>query len=236
MTLLALDTSCAIRAVAGIVKSDGTILEREIKSPSGQEQSLLAALDEMLTECGIQTAAVDCFTCGIGPGSFTGLRIGLSVVRALAWTSGKRLLGFSSLELLANSMSAADGALVVPLIDARMSKVFAAAFMNDERVLPDSDLHPEDLRDWIAKRPERRVVFLGDGLKKYEKVFHSIDSKDLEFYPEAVISGKTLCEFAIKAQNGSLSAGSFVEGLENVAPEYLRKSEAENQLLSRLKK
>lgn len=236
MTLLALDTSEASRAAIGIVRPDGTVYETEEVSESGQEHGLLAAVSGALAHCGLEPSALECVACGMGPGSFTGLRVGLSVARTLAWSLGTRILGFSSLELLAASADGVpENALVVPLIDARMSKVFAAAFSGGARVLPDSDIHPSDLAAFLSARPEREIVFAGGGYARYADVLASVPGKSVRALPGACIRGGVICRYALGALDGRLDPSVYAEGLDRVVPEYLRKSEAENQLEARSK-
>ncbi len=233
MTVLGLDTSSATKASIGIAAPGGFFYETLVVNHRGQETGLMTAVETSLQRCGFSIGSVDCFACGTGPGSFTGLRIGLSTARALAWSLGKRIVGFSSLALLAASAPEHSGdTLVVPLIDARMNKVFAAAFVQGKRVMPDSDIRPEDLIAYLQARPETGIVFAGDGLKRYGEIFRGIEGKTLKFYPDACVSGLATCRFALKALNGEMSREEYVEGIEKVMPEYLRKSEAENQLES----
>jgi tRNA threonylcarbamoyladenosine biosynthesis protein TsaB len=129
--ILALDTSSA--ASAAVVDGGGVALGRSRPVTGGrQARRLLECVHEALTDAGVGLAAIDTVVCGLGPGSFTGLRIGIAAARALAQGAGLGLAGVPSLEALAGGLAAgeagASATWVVPLIDGRRSEVFAAIY------------------------------------------------------------------------------------------------------------
>ena len=133
--ILALDTSSA--ASAAVVDGVGAVLGRSRPLSDGrQARRLLECVHEALTAAGVSLAAVDTVVCGLGPGTFTGLRIGIAAARALAQGADLRLAGLPSLEALAGGLAAgeagASAPCVVPLIDGRRDELFAAVY----RTLP----------------------------------------------------------------------------------------------------
>jgi tRNA threonylcarbamoyladenosine biosynthesis protein TsaB len=129
--ILALDTSSA--ASAAVCDDAGLALGRSRPLSDGrQARRLLECVHEALTAAGVSLAAVDTVVCGLGPGTFTGLRIGIAAARALAQGAGLQLAGVPSLEALAGGLAAgeagASAPCVVPLIDGRRDEVFAAVY------------------------------------------------------------------------------------------------------------
>lgn len=226
MNILGIDTSFLSDTSIGLYFSEAGELEMNLKAPLSQEEKLLAAVDSCLSVLNKKPEDVDVFAVGVGPGSFTGLRIGISTARGLAWSLKKKMIGLSSLELLANSVPREllnPDDVLVPVVDARMDKVFSALFRNGERVTGDMDISPESLAELVRKNGGKRALFLGDGIDKYGDQFrggHAVLMKNVS------ISGKTVCAMArdyIRKHPG------FSGNVEDVIPVYLRKSEAENR-------
>jgi tRNA threonylcarbamoyladenosine biosynthesis protein TsaB len=131
MNLLCLDTSTPTARLA-IVDAAGTPRAQAEATAERHSAHVLKLVDEVLRAVGLRPADLDAIACGAGPGSFTGLRVGLAVAKGLALATGKRLLLISSLEALANDLArapaAASAAFVVPCIDAGKGEVYACAF------------------------------------------------------------------------------------------------------------
>ena len=143
LKILAIDTS----AISGSVAvTDGEIIlaERSTANVGTHSEWLLKAMDVVLIEAGLSPGEIDLIALANGPGSFTGLRIGVAVVKGLAWSAGKKVFGVSSLEVLAMGAAnigasmeirgeadlslAGEGTLVCPILDARKKEVYAALF------------------------------------------------------------------------------------------------------------
>ena len=147
----------------------------------------------------------------------------------MAWTQNKKLIGISSLELLALSVPKElilTDSLIVPVIDARMSRVFSAVFLDEKNISDDLDITPEDLLNLIKKLPNHNVIMLGDGLKKYENHFREVSDKKMSFLNHISVSGLAVCRkaFSILSSNPDNDFNP-----KKVLPLYLRKSEAEVQ-------
>ena len=145
--ILALDTSSTASAA---VVDGGVALGRSRPVTDGRPaRRLLACVHEALTEAGVGLAAVDTVVCGLGPGTFTGLRIGIAAARALAQGAGLELAGVPSLEALAGGLAAGEAGAsapwVVPLIDGRRGEVFAAVYRVPSAVSAAPALAPRPL-------------------------------------------------------------------------------------------
>ncbi len=124
MTILALDTTSEFGALA--LRSNGqTVAERTIHAPEGFAHLIFPAIQEVLNETGISLAQIDCFAAASGPGSFTGVRVGLAAVKGLAEALGKPALGVSNLRAMSSFGNLAHRAVV---LDARRGEVFTAVY------------------------------------------------------------------------------------------------------------
>ena len=125
MRILAIDTSLAACSVA--VWDDGRVLAAERRPmPRGQAEALVPMIEAKMAEAGLAYAGLDRFAVTIGPGSFTGIRVGLAAARGLALATTKPLIGIGTLEVLA--AAAPDGVAVLAAIDAKRGQVYAQAF------------------------------------------------------------------------------------------------------------
>jgi tRNA threonylcarbamoyladenosine biosynthesis protein TsaB len=144
VTILALDTTSELGGVA--VRSGGrTVAEVAVHAPDGFAHVLFPVIEQVLTEAGIRLQDIDCFAAASGPGSFTGVRVGLSAVKGLAAALGKPAVGVSNLKALA---SLGSGLLRATVLDARRNQVYAAVYnANLEPVIPEAVVN---FSEWLA--------------------------------------------------------------------------------------
>jgi tRNA threonylcarbamoyladenosine biosynthesis protein TsaB len=147
--LVAIETSTSPGTVA--IWRDGSAALRPI-SGAAQGPGILPSLEEALRAAGAALADADGFACGLGPGAFTGLRVGLATAKGLAYALGKPICGVPSLEALAcRARPRAQGKLVAACVDARRGEVYAAVFDEDlTRVLAERVVAPEVLAGEIS--------------------------------------------------------------------------------------
>ncbi len=126
MRVLAVDTSSPRGSVA-VVGPEGVLAEARVVTAEGHSRWLLAAVSALLQGLAVDAASVDAFAVTTGPGSFTGLRVGLGSVQGLAMASGRPCVGLSTLDVLAASAGGSAGT-VVALIDAFRGEVFAGVY------------------------------------------------------------------------------------------------------------
>ncbi len=169
--ILAADTSTMTQSVALV---HGTTLRasRTHHSRRGHADKLLGIIDELLGACGARITDVGLMVVGTGPGSFTGLRIGLACLKGLAFANQIPLVGASSLRAMAHQSAPRPG-LVVPLNDARKREVYTGLYRwQGERcvaVMDDAAMKPDQLAETILEhhRDQEPVVLLGGGLGPY---------------------------------------------------------------------
>lgn len=153
MTILAVDTSCAIASTALIC--DGLCrMERTADSQQRHAETILPLMEELLTECGMRVQDVDAFAVNVGPGSFTGVRIGVSVINAMAMALDKKIIPVDALRALAQQ-GWNEAAPLLAIIDARNGNAYAALYQNGETLLPPDAV---SIADCMEKLPEGTVM------------------------------------------------------------------------------
>jgi tRNA threonylcarbamoyladenosine biosynthesis protein TsaB len=168
VTILALDTSSAAGSAA-LVRDGTVIVERAGDGSRTHGQRLPRELMAVLREGGATLADVDGFAIAIGPGSFTGLRVGIATMQGLALAGRKRLAPISTFEALAFLARAAASPIAV-WIDAHRAQVFATLYAADGRTVlaPPTSLTPEETLDaWMDVMGTGLVQFAGDGAMRY---------------------------------------------------------------------
>ncbi len=187
-------------------------------------KTLLSSINGLLDQTGLNVRMLDLIAIDVGPGSFTGLRIGLSVAKGLAWAAEKPLVGVTSLDVMARSLPSTP-LKICPLIDARKNEVYAALYKYGsegtiERLFEPAVLKPQDLLALI----DEETVFLGDGVRVWGRVLSdelgplfNRAPEDLDF-PKAHLAARLAQEL-------------FDKGAESdpamILPFYIRPSEAE---------
>ncbi|MBI4665085.1 MAG: tRNA (adenosine(37)-N6)-threonylcarbamoyltransferase complex dimerization subunit type 1 TsaB [Nitrospinae bacterium] len=169
MHILAIDTST--KSASAALAVDGEIKAViEDKRGLSHSRNVLALARAILDENQLQLEDVDCFAVSSGPGSFTGLRIGLSTAVGLADVTGKPVVGVGTLEALARSCrGSAEAGMVVPLLNARKGEVYAAFFSSTgQRLAEDVAIEPEKL----ARSIHGPAQFIGDGFEPYAEIFN----------------------------------------------------------------
>ncbi|MDO8730653.1 MAG: tRNA (adenosine(37)-N6)-threonylcarbamoyltransferase complex dimerization subunit type 1 TsaB [Candidatus Omnitrophota bacterium] len=223
MKLLAVETSSAIFSVAA--SDGGSILASEQMQGLGQTSLLLTDLAEsVLRQAGLSLESLDGFAISIGPGSFTGLRIGVMTVKTLAWALKKPVLPVSSLEVIANNLPD-SGQPVVPFLDARKGKVYMACFAPDEkgslrRIDPDAFLKPEE----VLRSFKEPAILVGDGLKRYAELVNSAAPAGVEKAEPSlwVPRADVLCRLAARRWPEGL-----VDDPHRLVPQYLYSQESD---------
>lgn len=219
MIVLAADTSTAFYSVAAVSVS-GVHGEVNIGRDRRHSERLLATADGLLCELGLSRADLGALAVSVGPGSFTGLRVGVSAWKGLALGWGLPLIGVSTLDALARHGS--SGA-VCPVLDAKMSEVFWGLYEVDEssavRVRGPEVTSVEAM---IAHLP-REVLLIGDGADRYRETIESMGcgarfAPAIHSFPRAASVGCVALE--------QLAAGDPGDA-ETVEPVYLRGSQAE---------
>ena len=162
MIVLALDTTSRSGSLA-LASSNEVVEARAVEAPEGFGQILYQEIRELLQRHGVKLAEVDCYAGATGPGSFTGIRIGLTAVKALADVHEKQVVGVSNLRAIASCTS---GRYRAPVMDARRGEVYAAVY--DEQLRP---VVPEVVTRWLdflRLLDQREVTFAATNASLFE--------------------------------------------------------------------
>ena len=223
MNIFALDTSQRTVSVS-ILAGDEIRADMLIQSNRHHSEALLPAIEQVFRMTGLRPEDMDGFAATIGPGSFTGLRIGTATIKGLALATGKPVIGVSTLEALARN-AALVGKMICPMLDAQKNKVYTALYsplgglplkkVMDEQVV--------DVDQWLQELTGD-LFFLGDGALKYNQPI-----RDRFPFAQGVAEGH---QNAVRASTVAVLAREQLQrgevmDLLTFAPSYLRLSGAE---------
>jgi tRNA threonylcarbamoyladenosine biosynthesis protein TsaB len=225
VTILSLDTASAAGSVA-LVRDDGVVIERQGDASRTHGQRLPRELMSVLDDGGVRLADVDLFAVAIGPGSFTGLRIGIATMQGLALANGKLVVPVSTFEALHQMTVRAAAGVAATLstavwIDAHRGEVFATLY--DERggvVHAPTSLHPDATLEAWAGNVNGRVVFAGDGAVRYRDVISARLGAGAEIPAEVSPLAGIIGRIALDEPRRAVRPHAVV-------PLYVRRSDAE---------
>ncbi|MEW5744616.1 MAG: tRNA (adenosine(37)-N6)-threonylcarbamoyltransferase complex dimerization subunit type 1 TsaB [Nitrospirota bacterium] len=222
MRLLAIETATAVGGVA-IMEDDLLIAESRANVKVTHSERLLTEIDHALTSSRLTIDAIDVFALSTGPGSFTGLRVGLSTLKGLAYATAKKVVAVPTLEAFASAITFTPH-MICPLLDARRREVYAGVFAWEGdglvRILPEQAVKLETL----LARLHEPVVFLGEGAALYRKTIEEIMGERALFARPRDMAPSPATVAALGMQRAR--SGAFEDPVR-LTPLYLRKSEAE---------
>ena len=176
MNILAIDTSTKHLSLA-VLKGGKLCAAQELVLDKVLSDSIIPSIDRTLKRAKLTLDAVDGFAVGLGPGSFTSLRVGLSTIKGFCLALGKKVVGLSSLDVIAHNVSATPLQDICVITDARRNMVYAAVFRSEKgglkRVGPYHLLEIKDLFPKITKD----TIFVGDGIALYRAVIETYFAK-----------------------------------------------------------
>lgn len=223
MKLLAIDTSSPVASVA--VMDDGVLIgEYVINNGKTHSQIIVPLVSDVLEKIGISIADIDVFVTSLGPGSFTGLRIGVATVKSFAQALNKPIIGVSSIEGLAAGVTIAEDVNVCPIMDARRGNVYNGVYRNGVCVKSDRLICLDEL---ISELDGEKTVFVGDGVLKHKDTIVSRMGESALILPEylSMLRASSIAAMAYKrAINGDY------DDLYSLEPIYVRASQAEREL------
>jgi tRNA threonylcarbamoyladenosine biosynthesis protein TsaB len=225
MLILGMDTSTRAGSVA-LLRNDQVLGEILVHSGIAHSESILPAASRIIEQSGIAPRDIDLFAVTVGPGSFTGLRIGVSIVKGLAFASSRPVAGVSTLEALAWNFCF-SARPVCTLLDAKKGQVYAALFKPGDGGLPRREgeilaIEPDKL---LKVLPDD-VILAGEGAVRYEGVFLPAFGPGSFAPPHLHLIRAASVALLGK---GLFAAGRTVEAAA-LAPVYIRPSEAEQSV------
>ncbi|AWI11282.1 MULTISPECIES: tRNA (adenosine(37)-N6)-threonylcarbamoyltransferase complex dimerization subunit type 1 TsaB [Bacillaceae] len=221
MNILAIDTSTNVLGV-GIASNEKIIGEYITNIKRNHSTRVLPAIDFLLKDCGMDIKEINKIIVANGPGSYTGLRIGLTIGKTLAWTLNIPIVGVSSLKLMAASARYFDG-YISPVMDARRGNIFTGLYEYKEgKLMQAVDDQHIPTEEWckLLKTFDKPVLFLGNDVVIHEQVIVNQLAKQVQFAPITVNIPKP-GELALLAKDLK------EKNVHSFAPNYLRLAEAE---------
>lgn len=201
------------------------LAECTVQSDTSHSRRLLGSIDWLMTTAGVRWGDLDAVAVSLGPGSFTGLRIGLAAAKAIAMAAGKPLVGVPTLNALALACGG-DNRLVCCLLDARKHEVYAAYFRMGAAGLPEPLGRPAVLSPAALLRDIREpVIVVGPGVSVYREVLAGNDQVAL--FPEYLLQPRALYVGLLGGR--MFTAGSRLDPV-TAAPLYVRDSDAQVNL------
>lgn len=223
-TILAFDTTGPSLSVA-LMRDGRTVYECTQLNGLTHSDSLMPLVEEALQSFKLTPGDVDCFAVAVGPGSFTGVRIGVTTAKSLAHATGKPCIGINALEAIAAGASLFGG-IVCSLQDARAGQVYCAAFSRGMRVLPDAALKLDAFLEQVITMGT--CCFLGDGAVAHRESILAVMGGRAVFAPESAMALR-----ASSVARLALEKADQAVGWEELLPYYLRAPQAERERLAK---
>jgi tRNA threonylcarbamoyladenosine biosynthesis protein TsaB len=228
MKILAVDTSALTLSVA-LTEDKKPVAQTTLNTGHTHSETLLPALERLMDFASWKVSDIDLFAVSEGPGSFTGVRIGVSFVKGLAF-GGKKCVGVSTLEALAHNLLGFKG-IISSVMDARRGQFYNALFLSDGKTLTrlseDRAISAEDLEKELEKYSDTSIYLCGDG---YEIARKMLKNENIEDTPEALLkqNAYSVAVVALKEyEKGNATDDS------TLSPTYLRVPQAERERLER---
>jgi tRNA threonylcarbamoyladenosine biosynthesis protein TsaB len=230
--VLGLDTATSTAGIA--IVDDDRVLGEARHDASGRGADLLVKIDEVCRAAGTAPAALDAIAIGAGPGSFTGLRIGMATAKGIAFAAQRPLWAVSSLAALADdaAQELANDAQRVPagdvicaVLDARRGEVFAGCFRDGALLAPERVMRPAELLPWLTEivggvsaQASPRVWLAGDAIDAHRDTLAALSAIG-PWLAARTPSGRAVARLALAGSRADITLGG--------APTYIRPSEAE---------
>ena len=215
--ILCVDTSSFICSIS-IFENLSLISSNSSEVEKSHSKLIIQLIDQSLKDAKIKINEVDAFAVSMGPGSYTGLRIGVSTIKGLCYSLDKPLISINTLEILSksalNHINNYNDFFICPMIDARRMEVFTKMLDNDfNEVEKDKALILDD-KSFNDIGGGKSIYFFGDGSNKFQKI---INNKNFHFIDNIISSSKNMGELAnIKYENNQF------ENLTTFEPFYIK--------------
>lgn len=221
MRILALDTT-SLRGSVALQENKRLAGQVYLATTTDHSASLLGTIDFLLASAGISLDQIDGFAVAAGPGSFSGIRIGLATAKGLAQNLAKPIVAVSALHALAFRVRFLEG-LICPMIDALRSQVYTTLFRpgaDDVEAL--SEPVAVAPAEWLAALPDTRIAFLGDGANRYAEQIVGAGRGGWKVLPVTPYLAEAIAELGERRlERGEGARADEVDGL------YIRASDAE---------
>ena len=222
MKILAVETSSKICAVA-LVENEKIIKEEILEDENTHSVKLMLLIDKLLKETNTNLEDIDLFAVDKGPGSFTGIRIGIATIKAFIDAKNKKGIGITSLECLAYNVK--ENGIICSIIDARNDNVYYGIFEKTESKVLNKEQDFSNINELLEKLKllNVEITFVGSGAIVYKDIIKEQLKENAKFIEDENLNKLNARNIAISALTNNESAGDS----NSIIPTYLRKSNAE---------
>ena len=229
MRILSIDAATKGLGVA-ITENDKLIALSCLNVGKTHSQRLLPLLNDLLESGNLSLKDIDMVAVTIGPGSFTGLRIGISSAKAIAYAIGTKIIGVKTLDALAQNCIGYNG-IICPILDARRNEVYYGIYDNQGNPLEEiSSMEPVKLAEYLKQNyPDENIIFLGDAADIYYESMQEVLADKAVLAPAAkrIFMADSAAFYAAKHSEEAITP-------HELKAFYLRASEAERQREAKL--
>lgn len=223
MIILSISTSTNICSVS--IGNENTIIkELSIHDAKTHSENLMPLIDKLLKTTNYSLKDINFLACDVGPGSFTGIRIGIATIKAISEVHNIPIVPISSLQALSYNVNISDG-LICSMIDARNENIYYCTF--DKNHLPIQDLKAEHIDEALnyLSNLDNKITFVGNGaIVNKEKIIEKLSSKAIFHEQNDLLSSKVL------VASRKIITKKDCCNADELLPIYLRKSQAERML------
>lgn len=221
MLILGIDTSTNVGSVALFSSELGLLGEMLINIKKTHSENILVQLDNLLEMTGKKIENVDKIAVSVGPGSFTGIRIGVALAKGIASSGNYKIVGINELDTIA-SLATENDIEICSLIDARKERVYCCSYKYEKNELKRLEKYSVgELRDYLEKRKDKKTLYLGDGAIKYKDLICEVVKKNAKFTKKSLSLPRSsiIAELSLKKE----------DNLYTMEPFYLSETQAERQ-------
>lgn len=226
MKILGIDTSTMAANVA-VLEDDKLICEYTINTKKTHSQKLMPMIENMLKTSDVEIKDIDAIGICVGPGSFTGLRIGMATAKAMAHVNNIPLIGVNSLEILGSNIEFSNKKICA-ILDAQRNQVYTCKYIfenNKSKALEEISIKPiDDLLEELHATGEEWVI-VGEAVYKYKEKIESVSNITISSPSNHITKASSLCVLA----KDKLEQNIEIHNCYDINPMYIRKSQAEEQ-------
>ncbi len=228
MKILGIDTSTKIATIA-VLDEEKLLGEYTLSQEMSHSENLIPMVKELLDNLHIKIEEIDLYGVAIGPGSFTGLRIGVAAVKSFAHLFQKPIVGVSTLEAMAYNLP--HNKIVVPMIDARRDRVYTGVYSWENGIL--KKIKADDVVEMEQLLKELKfyetIAVNGDGsILHKDRLIQTLEDVKFSTMGQNVCKASSICELALIAYNKN-----ELDDFYTLAPDYLRETQAQRELNER---
>ncbi len=225
MLVLAIDTATKIGSVGIYSREKGIVGEITINGSLNHSETLMTSIDYLFKITKIEIEKIDLIVTSVGPGSFTGIRIGVGVAKGLAYSLKKPIVGINELDLIASLNGKRDETnKIISLIDARKERVYYCEYerTNDGDLKKNTEYLDGELANVLEEYKNIKTLYLGDGSIIYREKIKEITKANASFYDKSlsIPRSSVLAELGLEKK---------IENIMLLEPFYISKTQAERE-------